>query len=57
MQAAKYATNDKVQLELSSHLLIRLLNSGLLHCNDCKCLNTDAKKVLWQALLTSSINA
>jgi len=57
MQAANYASEDKVQLELSSHLLIRLLNSGLLHCNDCKCLNTDAKKVLWQALLTSSTSA
>ncbi len=47
---------NKVQVELSSKLLIQLLNSGLLHCSDCKCLNSDAKKVLWQALLTSTAN-
>lgn len=48
---------SKVQVELSSNLLIQLLNSGLLHCSDCRCLNADAKKVLWQALLTSTASA
>lgn len=50
------ALASKVQVELSTHLLIQLLNSGLLHCSDCKCLNADAKKILWQALLTSTAN-
>jgi len=49
--------NDtKVQVELSSNILKQLLESGLLHGGDCKCLNASAKKVLWQALLATSTN-
>jgi hypothetical protein len=48
--------NDKVQVEISSSLLSHLLNSGLLHCGDCKCLNANAKAVIWHALLASSIS-
>ena len=47
-------SNAKVQVELSSSLLKQLLKSGLLHGGDCKCLNANAKQVLWQALLTTS---
>jgi hypothetical protein len=47
---------DKVQVEISSNLLTHLLNSGLLHCGDCKCLNANAKTVIWHALLASSTN-
>lgn len=43
-----------VQVELSSHVLKQLLKSGLLHGEDCKCLNANAKKVIWQALLATS---
>ncbi len=45
---------DKVQVEISSNLLSHLLNSGLLHCGDCKCLNANAKTVIWHNLLASS---
>ena len=45
---------DKVQVEISSNLLSYLLNSGLLHCGDCKCLNANAKTVIWHNLLASS---
>lgn len=45
---------DKVQVEISSNLLTHLLNSGLLHCGDCKCLDANAKTVIWQTLLASS---
>jgi hypothetical protein len=45
---------SKVQVEISSHLLIQLLKSGLLHAEECKCLNASAKQVIWQALLTTS---
>ena len=48
--------DSKVQVELSSNVLKQLLKSGLLHGDECKCLNANAKKVLWQALLTSSID-
>lgn len=44
----------KVQVELSSHVLKQLLKSGLLHGEDCKCLNATAKQVIWQALLATS---
>jgi hypothetical protein len=48
---------DKVQVEISSNLLTHLLNSGLLHCGDCKCLNANAKTVIWHTLLASSTNS
>jgi hypothetical protein len=44
---------DKVQVEISSYLLSHLLDSGLLHGGDCKCLNANAKAVIWQNLLVS----
>lgn len=55
---ATITTNDinKVQLEISSDLLTNLLNSGLLHCGDCKCLNANAKNVIWHNLLARSTN-
>ena len=43
----------KAQVELSVSLLTQLLNSGLLHCGDCKSLNASAKAVLWHSLLAS----
>jgi len=46
---------SKVQVELSGQVLQQLLKSGLLHAEDCKCLNASAKQVIWQALLTTSI--
>ena len=48
---------DKVQVEISSNLLTHLLDSGLLHCGDCKCLNANAKAVIWHTLLASSTNS
>lgn len=45
---------DKVQVEISSNLLSDLLSSGLLHCGDCKCLNANAKSIIWHTLLASS---
>ncbi|KGJ90569.1 hypothetical protein [Colwellia psychrerythraea] len=48
---------DKVQVEISSNLLTHLLDSGLLHCGDCKCLNAKAKAVIWHTLLASSTNS
>ena len=47
-------TAKKVQVELSSHVLKQLLKSGLLHAEDFKCLNANAKQVIWQALLATS---
>jgi len=48
---------DTVQVEIPSNLLSYLLNSGLLHCGDCKCLNANAKTVIWHNLLASSTSS
>lgn len=47
---------SKVQLELPSKILKQLLQSGMLHGGDCKCLNATAKRILWQTLLATSTN-
>ena len=46
---------NKVQVELSGILLAKLISSGVLHGNECKCLDANAKHTLWQSLLNSSI--
>ncbi len=46
--------NEKVQVEISSNLLSHLLKTGLLHYGDCKCLNANAKSIIWHSLLASS---
>jgi hypothetical protein len=48
------AKNAKVQIELTSNTLQHLLKSGVLHGVDCKCLNANAKQILWQTLLSTS---
>jgi len=46
---------DKVQIELKSSVLAKLIASGILHGNECRCLNSNAKRVVWQTLLNSSL--
>ncbi len=43
------------QVELPEKILTQLIASGVLHGNECKCLNNIAKNVLWKALLSCSI--
>lgn len=45
----------KVRIELPETVLAKLIISGLLHGSQCKCLDNNAKKILWQSLLTSSL--
>jgi len=47
---------SKAQVEISSVLLAKLISSGLLTGNDCKCLDNNARKILWQSLLNLSAN-
>ncbi|WP_440876409.1 hypothetical protein [Thalassotalea sp. PLHSN55] len=49
--------SNKVKLEISSTVLASLLNSGLLKVAECKCLDANTKRVLWQSLLTTSLSA
>ncbi|WP_448211474.1 hypothetical protein [Colwellia sp. MEBiC06753] len=44
----------KVKIELASDLLIKLICQGELKGCDCRCLDKNAKQVLWQSLLDTS---
>lgn len=55
MQSTPLTLPAKVKIELPSQLLVQLITEGQLKGNDCKCLDTEAKKVLWHSLLCSSI--
>ena len=50
---AKNEIPCKAKVELSGSMLVKLLASGILHGGDCKCLDANAKKIIWQSLLTS----
>jgi hypothetical protein len=49
-------SNEKSQVELPSILLEKLILSGLLPGNECKCLDDTARKTLWNSLLKGSLN-
>ena len=44
------------QVEISADLLAQLITSGALTGNDCRCLDNNARKTLWQCLLNLSAN-
>ena len=46
----------KVKIEVSSTLLMQLIHQGQVKGNDCRCLDANAKQVLWLSLLNSSID-
>ncbi len=48
--------SGKAQVEISSALLAQLINSGALTGNNCRCLDNNARKTLWQSLLNLSTN-
>lgn len=45
----------KAQVEISTALLAQLISSGALTGNNCKCLDNNARKTLWQSLLQLSV--
>ncbi|ARD43386.1 hypothetical protein [Colwellia sp. PAMC 21821] len=45
----------KAQVEISTVLLAQLIISGVLTGNDCRCLDNNARKTLWQSLLSLSV--
>ncbi len=49
-------THEKAQVELSTILLEKLILSGLLPGNECKCLDDSARKTVWKSLLQGSLN-
>jgi hypothetical protein len=46
---------EKAQVELPIILLEKLILSGALPGNECRCLDDAARKTLWQSLLLSSL--
>lgn len=46
---------DTAKVEISGDLLAKLIVSGLLPGSECKCLDANAKQVIWQSLLSSSV--
>jgi len=57
MKAKITPSSQKVRIELPGTVLAQLISSGLLHGNECICLDINAKKILWKSLLTSSLNS
>ncbi len=49
-------THEKAQVELPTILLEKLILSGLLPGNECKCLDDSARKTVWKSLLQGSLN-
>jgi len=47
--------NEKAKVELPIILLEKLILSGVLPGNECKCLDDAARKTLWNSLLQSSL--
>ena len=47
---------QRAKVELSTRLLEKLITSGLVSANECKCLDNTAKKVVWQSVLANSAN-
>ncbi|MDO6446366.1 hypothetical protein Q4493_11335 [Colwellia sp. 1_MG-2023] len=42
------------QVALPTNVLEKLISLGIVHGNECRCLNKVAKKVIWQTLLNNS---
>lgn len=47
---------EKAKVELPKLLLEKLILSGVIPGNECKCLDDAARKVMWKSLLQGSIN-
>jgi len=47
---------EKAQVELPTVLLEKLILSGVLQGNECKCLDDSARKTVWNSLLLGSLN-
>lgn len=42
------------QVALPTNVLEKLISLGIVHGDECRCLNKVAKKVIWQTLLNNS---
>lgn len=49
-------SDERAKVEIPAGLLAELIASGLLPSNDCKCLDNNARNVMWKSLLLGSID-
>jgi len=50
-----YEKENLAQVAIPQYLLEKLLSMKAIHCNECRCLNTIAKNIVWQTLLNNSV--
>ena len=55
-QTTTYCERELAQVALPTQLLAKLISNGVIHGNECQSLNTVAKRVIWQSLLTSCVS-
>lgn len=51
-----HVDQNLAQVALPKDVLERLITMGIVHGDECRCLNKVAKKVIWQTLLNNSAN-
>jgi len=49
-------SDERAKVEIPVGLLAKLISSGLLHGNECKCLDSNARNVMWKSLLLGSVD-
>ena len=49
-------SNEKAKVELPIRLLAKLILSGVLPGNECKCLDDAARKTVWKSILQGSLH-
>jgi hypothetical protein len=55
-ESYQHDNNEKAKVELPIILLEKLILSGLLPGNECKCLDDAARKTVWKSILQGSLN-
>jgi len=47
-------SDERAKVEIPAGLLSKLISSGLLRGNECTCLDSNARNVMWKSLLLGS---
>lgn len=55
-ESYQHDNNEKAKVELPIILLEKLILSGVLPGNECKCLDDAARKTVWKSILQGSLH-
>jgi hypothetical protein len=55
-ESYQHGNNEKAKVELPIILLEKLILSGVLPGNECKCLDDAARKAVWKSILQGSLH-